>query len=178
MEKWICWPLIQRGTQVWQYSRASWKVLVCWVYKNPPFSLTVGSHLPNHRFNAVTPFHKADVNNLKINKRVKKAFGFLFRCQVSSNWSCHSSAGSSGDLWERNCSYYCPTASCAGTENSSLVTWIHPCSSKWIYSKSRAQPVLSLHLLCPSVLMETFPRLFISHFLCVMDTGAGHQGTW
>lgn len=36
----------------------------------------MGSHFPNRRFNAVTPFHKADVNNLKINKRVKWLLDF------------------------------------------------------------------------------------------------------
>lgn len=58
----------------------------CRVQTNPPLALTLGSRLQNLGLNAATPFHKAGERNLESAKRVKKAFGPLFRCcQVRSN---------------------------------------------------------------------------------------------
>jgi len=112
-----------------------------------------GSRLQNLGFNAATPSHKVDVKNLKSRRRVKKAFGLLFRCpQVSSNWSCHSSVGSSGDLWERNCSGNCPTDRGVWAEWRDPGWWLGSNPPAQSGFTARAEHSLCCHYVCSAVL--------------------------
>lgn len=114
----------------------------------------LGSCLQNPCFNAATPFHKADVKNLKRNKRVKKAFGLLFRCpQISSNWSSHSSVGSSGDLWEGNGSDNCPTDQrCVWLEWRDPGWWVGSNPPAQSGFTVRAEQSLCCHCVCSAFL--------------------------